>query len=221
MDEVVSTILTYVKVLVVYLVVDVIYLVLPPVSAYNKSVIEGVQGSPVELRLVPALLVYVVGAAALTWILVHAPEGRRVASAAFMGFCTYGTSHPPHLLNCFNLKVVIMTYSLDTLCGHTRYLRPHQLRDADELSAADGGAGHAVGRLVVRHLCLHLHPPPRPQACRTGCGGLPHWYGSKPWQAEHAMRVITATTPDHMLLRPREVMYIAMRTGTINWRKES
>jgi hypothetical protein len=26
------------------------------------------------------------------------------------------------------------------------------------------------------------------------------------------MRVITATTPDHMLLRPREVMYIAMRT---------
>jgi uncharacterized membrane protein len=97
MDEVVSTIWTYVKVLVVYLVVDVIYLVLPPVSAYNKSVIEGVQGSPVELRLVPALLVYFVGAAALTWILVHAPEGRRVASAAFMGFCTYGTPSSSHL----------------------------------------------------------------------------------------------------------------------------
>lgn len=112
-----STIWTYVKVLVVYLVVDVIYLVLPPVSAYNKSVIEGVQGSPVELRLLPALLVYFVGAAALTWILVHAPEGRRVASAAFMGFCTYGTPSSSHLFMAQSSEHDVFS----TRCVHQAY----------------------------------------------------------------------------------------------------
>jgi uncharacterized membrane protein len=88
----------YVKVLVVYVVVDVLYLVIPPVAAYNKSVIEGVQGSDVELRVAPAVLVYVVGAAALTWIITNAPQGRRVVSSAFMGFCIYGAPYTTTML---------------------------------------------------------------------------------------------------------------------------
>jgi len=89
-SAILRAVLMYVKVFVVYLIVDVIYLVLPPVASYNQNVIEAVQGGPVEVRLVPALAVYVVGAAGLTWIIAHAKDGWQVPSAAFMGFCTYG-----------------------------------------------------------------------------------------------------------------------------------
>lgn len=132
MREVLSAIFVYLKVLIVYVIVDVLYLLLPPVAAFHQEVIEQVQGSPVELRVAPAVAVYAVGAGALSWVLSHAPVGRRVLSAAFMGFCSYGI------------------YDLTNYATLTRYPLEMVVRDMLWGAASFGISAFIYTRLLAR-----------------------------------------------------------------------
>lgn len=85
-----NIVVTYITIFIILTLLDLVYLSLKPILNFHKYVFSTVQGSPLSIRIIPAILVYVITAIGLTWIYVNVVESQKVLVAGGLGLVAFG-----------------------------------------------------------------------------------------------------------------------------------
>ena len=114
-----NVVVTYITIFIILTLIDVGYLSLKPIAEFHKMVFKTVQGSPISLRIIPAILVYVITALGLTWIYTNVLESQKVIVAGGLGLVAFGIYDLTNYatLSNYPLQMVIR----DMLWGITSY----------------------------------------------------------------------------------------------------
>lgn len=85
-----NILVVYFTIFIILTLLDMGYLNLKPVMDFHKLVFKTVQGFPMTIRIVPAILVYVITAIGLTWIYINVVESQKVLVAGGLGLVAFG-----------------------------------------------------------------------------------------------------------------------------------
>jgi uncharacterized membrane protein len=85
-----NVVIVYITIFIILTLIDLGYLSLKPILDFHKSVFSSVQGFPMKIRMIPALLVYLITAMGLTWIYLNVVESQKVIVAAGLGLVAFG-----------------------------------------------------------------------------------------------------------------------------------